>query len=437
MPSSIENLFRISDLGPLSQVVIEKTNTVLSQIGINSDYLNIFRTIILFIGVVVFSMILWWLSRKVMVLSVNKLASKSKTKWDDYLVEKRFFAVIANLVPLIFMDNLIKMVFVNYQLLASFMIKMIDVVIVFVLLIATLRFLSTFQKILSEKESLKDKPLHSYFQLGKILISGFMIILGLSIATGQSPIYFLTSLGAATAILLLVFKDTMFGFVGSIQLAANDMIRIGDWITMEKFGADGDVVEITLNTVKVQNFDKTITTIPTYSFISDSFKNWRGMEKSDGRRIKRALNIELNSIQFCSSETLNKLQNIDYLNQHIQNKETEISLYNSKHNIKSEFLLNGRHQTNIGLYREYVTQYLKNNPNINQNMTLMVRQLPSSPLGVPIEIYCFSNEKDWAIYETIVADIFDHLYAATSYFDLTLFEQPSGQTLSKALNKLS
>ena len=437
MASSLVNIFRTSDLGPLSQYIIEKTNYLLSSIGVSNDYLNFTRTLMLFFIVVGFSAILWWASRKVMIIVVHKLASKSKTKWDDYLVEKRFFAIIANLIPLIFMDNLIKMVFLNYQSLTNFLLKMMDVVIVFVLLIAILRFLSTFEKILSERESLKDKPLQSYFQLGKILTSGFMIILGLSIATGQSPLYFLTSLGAATAILLLVFKDTILGFVGSIQLAANDMVRIGDWITMEKFGADGDVIEITLNTVKVQNFDKTITTIPTYSFISDSFKNWRGMEKSDGRRIKRALNIELSSINFCSSEMLNRLQKIDYLNHHIQTKEEEIIQHNSEHKIKTEFLLNGRHQTNIGLYREYITQYLKHNANVNQNMTLMVRQLSPTPQGVPIEIYCFSNEKDWAIYENITADIFDHLYAATSYFDLTLFEQPSGQTISTAIKKLN
>jgi len=430
MPNSLLDIFKISDLGPLSQYVIEKTNTLLSSIGISGDYLNFSRTIILLFAVIGLSAVIWWASRKVMILVVHKLASKSKTKWDDYLVENRFFAVIANLIPLIFMDNFMKMVFINYQGMSAFMLKMVDVAIVFVLLITVLRFLSTFEKILSEKESLKDKPLQSYFQLGKILISGFMIILGLSIATGQSPIYFLTSLGAATAILLLIFKDTILGFVGSIQLAANDMIRIGDWITMDKFGADGDVIEITLNTVKVQNFDKTITTIPTYSFISDSFKNWRGMEKSDGRRIKRALNIELNSIKFCSADMLNKLQNIDYLDVHIQSKEDEISVYNSENKIKKEFLLNGRHQTNIGLYREYITQYLKHNSNVNQSMTLMVRQLSPTPTGVPIEIYCFSNEKDWAIYENIVADIFDHLYAATTYFDLTIFEQPSGRNFT-------
>lgn len=437
MANPLENIFRISDLGPLSQYIIEKSNYILSNFGIGHNYLNLTRTALLFISIILFSSLLWWLSRKIMILVVYRLASHSKTKWDDYLVEKRFFAVIANLIPLLFMDNLIKMVFISYQPLANFILKMVDVVIVFVLLIAVLRFLSTFQKILSEKEALKDKPLQSYFQLGKILISGFMIILGLSIATGQSPVYFLTSLGAATAILLLVFKDTILGFVGSIQLAANDMIRIGDWITMDKYGADGDVIEITLNTVKVQNFDKTITTIPTYSFISDSFKNWRGMEKSDGRRIKRALNIELSTIEFCSPQMLDKLQHIDYLNQYIQRKEDEITSYNSKHNITNEFLLNGRHQTNIGLYREYVTQYLKHNSNINQNMTLMVRQLSPTPLGVPIEIYCFSTIKDWGIYETVVADIFDHLYAATSYFDLVIFEQPSGQTLSSAIKKIN
>ena len=436
MASSLQNLFTFNDLGALGQYVITKTNSFLTSLGVSYAYLNITRTILLLLVIIIFSLILWWTTRKLMITVVHKLAGKSKTKWDDYLVDKRFFAAIAHLVPLLFMDNFIKVVFLNYQKLANFFIKTVDVLILFVILIAILRFLSTFEKILSEKKSLKDKPIQSYFQLGKILVSGFMIILGLSIATGQSPIYFLTSLGAATAILLLVFKDTILGFVGSIQLAANDMVRIGDWITMNKYGADGDVIEITLATVKVQNFDKTITTIPTYSFISDSFKNWRGMEKSDGRRIKRSLNIEMNSIKFCSANMLNELQKIEYLTDYIEQKEQEIESYNKDKNVSKEFLLNGRHQTNIGLYREYVKQYLKHNPHINQNMTLMVRQLSPTPTGVPIEVYCFSKIKDWAVYENIVADIFDHLFAATSYFDLIVYEQPSGRDLSTVVESV-
>ncbi|HIP35685.1 MAG TPA: mechanosensitive ion channel [Crocinitomix sp.] len=430
-------MVKISDLGPLSQLIIEKSNNFLQQVGMSDKYIILGRTLILLIIIILLSLALWWMSRVIMITVLHHLAGKSKTKWDDYLVEKRFFAAIAHLVPLLFMDSFIKLVFIDYPKISTFFLKTADIAIIFVILIAIIRFLSTFEKILSEKSSLKDKPIQSYFQLTKILVSGFMIILGLSIASGQSPLYFLTSLGAATAILLLVFKDTILGFVGSIQLAANDMVRIGDWITMEKYGADGDVIEITLATVKVQNFDKTITTIPTYSFISDSFKNWRGMEQSEGRRIKRSISIEMNSIKFCSAHMLNELEKIEYLTNYIQEKEKEIEKYNKENNVKKEFLLNGRHQTNIGLYREYIKQYLKHNPHINQNMTLMVRQLSPTPNGVPIEIYCFSKIKEWTIYENIVADIFDHLFSATTYFDLVIYEQPSGKDLTDFANKIT
>ena len=414
-------------IGKLGIEIVEITEGLLKKMSISGDYLTFTRTLILFIGAVGVSVLMWWITRKVLITIIHRLANKSKTMWDDYLVKNKFFAAFANLVPLLFIDAFVQTVFVDYPKLGSFFVKASDVVIVFVVLLAVLRFLTTFEQVLSQKEQLKDKPIQSYFQLTKILVTGFMIILGLSIATGLSPIYFLTSLGAATAIVLLIFKDTILGFVGSIQLAANDMVHIGDWITMEKYGADGDVIEITLATVKVQNFDKTITTIPTYSFISDSFKNWRGMEQSGGRRIKRSLNIKLNSIKFCSTDMLNELQKINYLCDYIQKKEQEIDAYNKANNIKKEFLLNGRHQTNIGLYREYVEQYLKHNPHINQDMTLIVRQLEPTPMGVPIEIYCFSKHKEWAVYEQIVADIFDHLFAATTYFDLIIFERPSGK----------
>ncbi len=429
-------MMQISDLGPINQYLIKTVTGFLKDTNIDEAYLSIFRTIILFVIIVLFSLFLWWLARKTMILIIHRLAEKSKTKWDDYLVEFKFFSAIAHLVPLLFMDSFVQLVFIDYPRITIFLFKSVNIAIIFVVLIALLRFLSAFEKVLSEKPQLKDKPIQSYFQLTKILVSGFMIILGLSIATGQSPVYFLTSLGAATAILLLVFKDTILGFVGSIQLAANDMVRIGDWITMEKYGADGDVVEITLATVKVQNFDKTITTIPTYSFISDSFKNWRGMEQSEGRRIKRALNIEMNSIKFVDAKTLNDLEKVQLLTKYIKQKEQEIETYNKTHHIKKEYLLNGRHQTNIGLFRAYVQEYLKQNPHINQKMTLMVRQLPPTPTGVPIEIYCFSKIKEWAVYETIVADIFDHLFSAISFFDLVIFEQPSGKDVTRVLEKM-
>lgn len=416
---------------PLSERLVTWLNKLLLKSGIDFEMLNIIRTIILLIIVVAFILLLWWITRKALINILHVAVNKSKTKWDDHLLENRFFAVISNLVPLVFMDGFIYTVFYSYPKLTNFLVKGTDLVILMVILVAILRFLSAASHVISERDKFKDKPIQSYFQLAKILVSGFMIILGLSLLTGQSPIYFLTSLGAATAIILLVFKDTILGFVGSIQLAANDMVRLGDWITMEKYGADGDVVEINLATVKVQNFDKTITTIPTYSFISDSFKNWRGMEMSDGRRIKRALKIEINSIKFCDEKLLNKIKSIGLVKDYLDNKESEIQKFNQDQKVTDEFLINGRNQTNIGLYRAYIEAYLKGNEHINQDMTLMVRQLNPSEYGVPIEIYCFTKTKEWVNYELVLADIFDHIFAATSYFELTVFERPSGTDLLK------
>ena len=407
-------------------------NEWLKDTGLAANSINIVRTLILFVIVVLFILLIWWVTRKVLIQILHILVNKSKTKWDDYLVKKRFFAAFSNIVPLLFMDHFVYTVFFSYPNLVSLFAKATNVAIVFVILISINRFLSAASDVLSEKTSLRDKPIHSYFQLAKILVSGFMIILALSILTEKSPIYFLTSLGAATAILLLIFKDTILGFVGSIQLAANDMVRIGDWITMEKYGADGDVVEINLATVKVQNFDKTITTIPTYSFISDSFKNWRGMEMSDGRRIKRAINIEIKSIRFADDDLLEKVGKIDLLSNFVKQKEEELVLFNKENRKNNEVLMNGKRQTNIGLYRRYINNYLMQNNRVNQEMTLMVRQLAPTEYGVPIEIYCFSKNKEWEAYEVIVADIFDHLFASTSYFDLRVFERPSNYTLQRA-----
>ncbi|MFD1552141.1 mechanosensitive ion channel family protein [Putridiphycobacter roseus] len=418
---------------PISDFIIKFLNNWLGEIGLSDKWIDLGRTGILLVGVGLLIMLLWWLTRKVLINILHVLVNKSKTKWDDYLVKHKFFAVIANLVPLLFMDHFIYTVFYSYPRINTFLIKMTDLGIVIVVLFGILRFLSAASEVLSTKEKLRDKPIHSYFQLSKILAGGFMVILGLSILTGNSPLYFLTGLGAATAILLLIFKDTILGFVGSIQLAANDMVRIGDWITMEKYGADGDVVEINLATVKIQNFDKTITTIPTYSFISDSFKNWRGMEMSDGRRIKRAINIEINSIKFADSKLLSSLKQVDLLGGFIEEKESELADFNAKSIKDPNILVNGRRQTNIGLYRRYITSYLEGLDDINHEMTLMVRQLAPTELGVPVEIYCFSKNKEWEVYEEIVADIFDHLFATTKYFELSVFERPTGKSFSNEL----
>ncbi len=397
--------------------------------GLEGDTLIYIRTGLLLIGVFILSFILWWTTRKILIQVIHSVAQKSKTKWDDYLVENRVFAALAHLVPLIFMDKFVRTIFYSFPRIAEFFARLTVLVIIYVVMLILIRFLNTARDVLKEKPRLKDKPIESYFQLGKIIVSGFMIVLMISVAIGVAPMEIFISLGAATAILLLVFKDTILGFVGSIQLAANDMIRIGDWVTMEKYGADGDVLEINLATVKVQNFDKTITTIPTYSFISDSFKNWRGMEESGGRRLVRGINIKIDSIKFCTAEMLDKYGEIELIRNYIEEKEQDIIDFNKKNVVNKSVLLNGRNQTNIGIFRYYVQQYLESIEGINKEMTLMVRQLAPTENGVPIQVYAFTKTKEWPKYEAITADVFDHLLASVNYFDLEVFENPAGSDM--------
>ncbi|MFT5823637.1 MAG: miniconductance mechanosensitive channel [Crocinitomix sp.] len=414
-----------------TEALVSWTNDTLSSVGIEGGTQMYLRTTLLLLAAVGISFILWWVTRKILIELIHRFAYKSKTKWDDYLVKNKVFSAIAHLVPFLFLDFMILTVFSSFPRIAEFLVQATNIVIIVIVLYVVLRILNTAKDVLSEKPRLKDKPIESYFQLGKIVFRGLFIILIISVAFKVEPLVILTSMGALTAILILVFKDTILGFVGSIQLAANDMVRIGDWITMEKYGADGDVIEINLATVKVQNFDKTITTIPTYSFISDSFKNWRGMLDSDGRRIVRSIHIKIHSIKFCSPDLLNKIGEIELIRSYIEEKEDEILDYNKDNQINKSVLLNGRNQTNIGIFRYYIQQYLEQNPAINDSMTLMVRQLDPSDKGVPIQLYTFTKTHDWGEYELIMADIFDHLLAAVPFFDLEVFEQPAGSDMRR------
>jgi len=384
-------------------------------------------TAALFIMTLLVGYLMWWITRTILLAIIHSFASKTKTHWDDLLIKNRFFAALANIVPLSFMHVFLDITFYALPSWEGFFLKLVDLLILLVALVSTNRFLNTARDVIFENERLKDKPIHSYFQVAKIISTGIFLILMLSLLTDKSPVFFLTSLGAMTAILLLVFKDTIMGFVSSIQISANDMVRIGDWVTMDKFGADGTVIEINLATVKVRNFDNTITTIPTYSIITDSIKNWRGMQESDGRRIKRAINLKMETVRFASPEMLESFKNVRLLRSFIEEREEQIRQYNNQFGEEQQGSpLNGRKQTNIGLFRRYIEYYLRNNPHINQEMTLMVRQLAPTSEGLPLEIYCFTRTKNWVEYEMIMGDIFDHLIAAVHYFDLELFEKPTG-----------
>lgn len=380
-------------------------------------------------ALIVLFVLTWYLTRMILLAVIKTITLRSKTKFDDLLVEKKFFRSIAHILPLFFLDYFFSITFVSYPKVLDLSLRLNDFLIILVILISVRRFFNAVRVVLEDKPYFKDKPIGAYIQTVKLIITIVFIIIMLSVLTGQSPLFFLTSLGAMTAILLLIFKDTILGFVGSIQISANDMLRIGDWVTMEKYGADGDVIEINLTTVKVQNFDKTITTIPTYSFISDSFKNWRGMANSGGRRIKRSLNIKIDSIKFAEDELIHRLSKVKLLSDFIVEQQKEVEQYNKAHGLVDEYQLNARRPTNVGLFRNYVQYYLKNNNELNQEMSLMVRQLQPSSKGLPIELYCFSKTKVWAEYEVVMADIFDHLFAVVESFDLEIHAELTGSDL--------
>jgi len=285
------------------------------------------------------------------------------------------------------------------------------------------------KKYLKNIDKYKDKPLDSYIQVLMIFTWGIGIFFLINNLTGYSTIS-VASLSAASAVMLLIFKDTILGFVASIQVTVNDIIRIGDWITFSKYGADGYVIEISLATVRVQNFDKTFTTIPTYSLTSESFQNWRGMQESGGRRIKRALYIKQSSVKFLSKPSIERLKNISLIQPYLEHRERNNDSFNKKNEVDKTLLINGKNQTNLGVFRKYIDAYLDENPAVNKDMFLMVRHLAPTDRGIPIEIYCFSKDKEWVNYEHIQADIFDHLVASAPYFDLEIFEFPSTNNLT-------
>jgi len=366
--------------------------------------------------------------RKFIIETFKAFSNKTKTTFDDYLVKSNFPRFVAHILPLAVVWHLIPIVFFESPLVTNLIqiIAQVYLAILFVLIFRSI--LRTTRNFLSEKERYKDKPMESYVQVMMIFAWGIGIFWIIQLLTGFSLIS-LTTLGAASAVILLIFKDTILGFVASIQVSVNDIVRIGDWITFSKYGADGYVTEINLATVRVQNFDNTFTTIPTYSLIADSFQNWRGMQESKGRRIKRSIFIKQSSIKFLSVEDIDRMKNIQLIKPYLEHRQRDVDKYNRLSEANKELLINGRNQTNLGVFRHYIDAYLNENTAINKELFLMVRHLGPTDKGIPVEIYCFSNDKRWQNYEHIQADIFDHLLAAIPYFDLEIFELPTGKDL--------
>jgi miniconductance mechanosensitive channel len=370
--------------------------------------------------------------RRILLSVFNRFASLSRTNFDDILVDNKVPRNIAHIIPLLIALEFVDLVFIDFSYAGKIVSEGLQVFAIILTLWIVRSFLNAINDYLKTLPRFKDKPIDSYVQVIMIFAWVLGTLSAIAVVTDTSIWAYFTALGAASAVIILVFKDTILGFVASIQVSINDMVRIGDWITFEKYGADGDVIEINLATVKVQNFDKTITTIPTYALISDSFKNWRGMQDSGGRRIKRSLNIKLDSVKYLTVNEVDEFKKYELITAYLERRQSDIESYNKEHEVSKKVLLNGRNLTNLGVFRKYVESYIESHSAVNKDMMIMTRQLAPTTQGIPIEIYAFSADKRWQNYEYIMADIFDHIIAAVPYFYLEVFELPS---TSKFLEK--
>lgn len=409
-------------------ILLKKT---FEKIGLSENLSGVISEIISLITLFLIAIIIYFITILIIKKTVFVFLQKTETKRDDIIIENKFFNRICLLIPAYIIRGLIPISIPSFPLLSSAIIMMTKIYEVFVYSRVIDAILSTLNDIYNTYEVSKSKPIKGFIQVLKIIVYVICLLLIIAILTQKELSNILIGLGTLSAVLMLVFKDPILGFVGGLQLTINDMLRIGDWIVMEKSKADGEVLEIGLTSVKVQNWDKTITTIPTYSLISDSFTNWRGMESSGGRRIARSFVIDADTIKFCTPEMLEKFKKFQLITQYITDKENEIEEYNKRNNIDDSNPVNGRRQTNIGIFRAYLTEYLSHNPYINKDMTFMVRQLAPTEYGIPIQVYAFSSNKIWVNYENIQSDIFDHIFAVVTMFDLKIYQKPSSNTLEK------
>ena len=407
-----------------SQFLTENILTLLAFVGIETTPQSMIFQGVALAGILALAWISKWITKSILHSRLTKLILNTKNQFDDELHQHGFFNRIGHIVPAIII-YLLSPLLIEHQVLLNFLQKSAVIYMLIAAVTAISALLNTIEDTYNASNLAKKAPITGFIQVAKLFVVIIAALLIISIMLNKSPLLLLSGLGAVTAIVLLLFRDTILGFVAGIQIAANRMVNTGDWIEMPKYGADGDVLQVGLTTVKVQNFDKTISTIPTYALISEPVKNWRGMSESDGRRIKRSLNIDIQSIHFCDEDMLNEFTNIRYIKTYIQSKLEQLKRFNSEKEIDTTDLVNSRRLTNIGTMRAYMRAYLENHPDINQKMTLIVRQRPSTELGVPLEVYCFSKDKNWANYEGIQSDIFDHFLAILPAFKLRAYQRVS------------
>ncbi|WP_310556489.1 mechanosensitive ion channel domain-containing protein [Flavobacterium sp.] len=399
----------------------------LIKIGFNETIAAYLGLLINIVILYVICYVIYIVFRFGLVTIMAIVAKKTKTKFDDLLVSNETAKYISLLIPLVYVYKSVPIILKEFNSWEAVFGRLVGVYIVLLLLWIVRTVFNALRDHLKTIPAYSDKPIDSYIQVIMIIlwILGITVIVSKLFDLNSDKI--LSILGAISALIILIFRDTILGFVASVQVTINDMVRIGDWITMDKFGADGDVIEINLATVKVRNFDNTTTTIPTYSLISDSFRNWRGMIDADGRRIKRHVLIKSTSIRFIREEELEDFKQIQLIKTYIEKKQLDISKYNQTNNIDKSLSVNGRNLTNFGLFRKYLTNYLENYPGLNKDMIILCRHLQPTSQGIPLEIYVFTKDKRFVNYEYIMSDIFDHILASVVYFDLEIFEMPSGK----------
>jgi miniconductance mechanosensitive channel len=405
--------------------------TLFTSLNMNTILANLVSRTILIILLLGISLLINMISKKILTALISRLVKKTATKWDDILLETGFLPNLAHIVPGLLLYFVTPLVFTQSETLEPILQRLILSYLILVVLTLFNTFLSGVNLIYTSYEMSKNRPIKGYLQILKIIASLMTVILIISVLMNKSALGLLSGIGALSAVLMLVFKDSILGLVAAIQLSGNDMVRIGDWISVPTHGADGDVVDINLQTVTVQNFDKTLVSVPIYSLTSSSFKNWRGMSESGGRRIKRHINIDMNSVKFCTDDMLEDLRKIDLIRDFIPLRKEEIDRDNKEKQVNTAYMINGRRMTNLGLFRFYLSAYLKALPQIDKEMTFLVRQLQPTDKGIPLELYVFSRDQAWSHYEGIQADIFDHILASVGTFDLAVYQSPSSLDLMR------
>ncbi len=421
---------KIEQISRSTNAISEWSIQLLTDSGIPENWVKYFNLLLLLSVLVLLVFMVQYLTRRILNAVLNRVSRLTGIEFLRHLSERRFPHYLAMIIPFSLVKGSIPIIFDHFPRTMVMVDKMVDIFLIFYVIWLVSSIVNAFTDTLRSRPSLADKPLDSYVQVVKIILYAIGFIVLFSILTGQKPGVILGGLGAASAILMLIFKDTILGFVASMQVSTNDMVRIGDWITMPKYGADGDVIQITLTTVKIRNFDKTITTIPPYSLVSDSFQNWRGMVETGGRRVKRSIYVKQSSIRFLSDEEVKELLKVQAISQYIIARSQEIETYNQSVGADKSLALNGRNLTNMGLFREYIKNWLSLHPDVHKEMLLLVRQLQPTSKGLPLELYFFTATTMWERYEDITSDVFDHVTAAAKFFSLELFEDISNPVVS-------